>query len=120
MSESTDGGSMTVLGDLICDLNPYTELPQDTTTGLRTGKMQLIMLPQLADPSDPNKKPLIGAIALEVERNYGATWTFKGQAQAVKAAVRIPYRFPVYKNGKLAYWQTESLLIGFAGADGGG
>ena len=23
-------------------------------------------------------------------------------------------------NSKLAYWQTESLLIGFAGADGGG
>jgi hypothetical protein len=120
MSEPTDSGSMTVLGDLICDLNPYTDLPKDPTTGLKPGKMQLLMLPELADPCDPSSKSLIGGIALEIERNYGATWTFKGQTQAVKTAVRIPYRFPVYKCGKLVYWQTEYLLIGFAGADGGG
>jgi hypothetical protein len=59
-------------------------------------------------------------IALEVESNYNPPWTFKGQTQSVKSAARNPYRFPVYKNDRLVYWQSEYLLIGFAGADGGG
>ena len=57
---------------------------------------------------------------IEVERNYGAQWTFKGQQQAVKLAFRIPYRFPVKRDDDTLYWQTEYLLVGYAGADGGG
>ena len=62
----------------------------------------------------------IAQISIEVERNYGGQWAFKGQAQTVKSAFRIPYRFPVQdRSGKTLYWQTEFLLIGYAGSDGG-
>jgi hypothetical protein len=123
---------MAALGELICRLNPYTELPQDKTTGLSTGEMEVVTFPKDAATvtNDENgaqvhagaqEKALtefIAGIAIEVEGNYGEKWSFKGQAFAVKTAVRIPYRFPVYKNGKLAYWQTENLLIGYAGNNG--
>ena len=83
--------------------------------------------PAPSDPVPPKLEkpdPLINAIksiSIEVERNYGAKWTFKGQQQSVKAAYRIPYRFPVKdKDGNTLYWQTEYLLIGYAGEQGGG
>ena len=56
---------------------------------------------------------------IEVQKNYGAAWAFKGQTQNVKAAARIPYRFQVQdKDGNPLYWRTEYLLIGYAGGDG--
>jgi hypothetical protein len=115
---------MAALGELICSLNPYTDLPHNNATGLATGDMELMMLPTLTvPPGGPVGTPNIGAmagIALEIEQNYAATWNFKGQPQVVKTAARIPYRFPVYKNDRLVYWRTEYLLIGLAGAEGGG
>jgi len=116
---SGSGDEMAALGELICRLNPYTELPEDRQTGLKTGEMELKMLP---DPpgGPPSKFPVIANIELELASNYNAQWTFKGQTLNVKTAVRIPYRFPVFKNGDFAYWQTENLLIGFAGDQGGG
>ena len=59
------------------------------------------------------------SVNLEVEENYGTSWNFKGQQQSVKTAFRVPYTFKVKRNGR-SYWQTEHVLIGFAGADGGG
>ena len=114
-----DGDEMAALGELICRLNPYTELKIPDATGLTTGEMELKMLP---DPpgGPPSKFPVIANIELELASNYNAQWTFKGQTLNVKTAVRIPYRFAVCKNGKFAYWQTENLLIGFAGDQGGG
>jgi hypothetical protein len=120
------GGGMAALGELICRLNPYTELPLDATTGEQTGKMEVRMLPpasvstKLRGSSNP-RIASITSIAIEVERNYGSNWTFKGQAQTVRTAFRIPYRFAVKdKDGRTLYWQTEHLLIGYAGAEGGG
>ncbi len=110
---------MGALGELICRLNPYTRLPADPTSGLSTGDMQVGMLPP-ADPAYQDPNATIACMGIEVERNYKPTWTFKGQEQSVTAAARIPYRFPVYKNGALAYWQTEYLLIGFVGGGGMG
>jgi hypothetical protein len=129
---------MNALGELICRLNPYTELPHDTTSGLATGEMQLKMIEpggvvsaaqgeavkkgittqEHAQAHDPLIDTIAG-IAVEVVSNYGEHWVFKGQSHAVKTAVLIPYRFPIFKNGKLAYWQTENLLIGYAGGNGG-
>ena len=37
-------GIMAALGELICRLNPYTDLPEDPTTGLTTGEMQVGLL----------------------------------------------------------------------------
>jgi hypothetical protein len=115
------GDGMAALGELICRLNPYTRLPEDRATGLSTGDMQLGMLPP-ADPQYKNPDPnaTIACMGIEVERDYRAQWTFKGQQQSVKLAFRVPYRFLVKKNGKPIYWQTEYLIVGYAGADGGG
>ncbi len=114
---------MAALGDLICRLNPYTRLPTNPNTGLSTGFMSIGMLPS-AQPgykaNDPNST--IACMGIEVERQYKPVWSFKGQDQTVQAAVRIPYRFPVYSdNGKeLLYWQTEYLLLGYVGGGGMG
>jgi hypothetical protein len=110
---------MDALGELICRLNPYTELPVNQNTGLSTGDMIIGMLP----PADQGYQPpnsTIACMGIEVERNYKPVWTFKGQDQTVQTAVRIPYRFPVLKNGEVAYWQTEYLLLGFVGGGGMG
>jgi hypothetical protein len=121
---SNDSG-MTALGELICRLNPYTRLPKDPATGLKTGDMQLRMLPdaQAGYPAN-NPNSTITCMEIEVERDYGEKWTFKGQQQTVKLAFRIPYRFPVNKVGddgeETLFWQTEYLIVGYAGADGGG
>lgn len=126
-STARGGGSvntgMAALGDLICRLNPYTRLPTNPSTGLSTGFMSIGMLPSAQQgykANDPNST--IACMGIEVERQYKPVWTFKGQDQTVQAAVRIPYRFPVYSdNGKeLLYWQTEYLLLGFVGGGGMG
>jgi hypothetical protein len=118
---------MTALGELICSLNPYTELLQDPVTGLSTGQMDVELLEPAKPPPEEGDSTvkqsdddIIGKIEIEIEENYGTKWTFKGQTQSVKTAVRIPYRFPVFKCNKLVYWRIEYLLIGYAGADGGG
>jgi len=124
-SAPADGGAppldpaMAALGELICRLNPYTRLPEDQTSGLSSGDMQVGMLPAAASgyvANDPDAT--IACMGIEVERNYRPTWNFKGQDQSVTAAARIPYRFEVKKNGKRIYWQTEYLLIGFVGGGG--
>jgi hypothetical protein len=117
------------LAELVCRLNPYTE-QMDSTTGFQTGEMEIVMLPFISPPSDPpSVDDIINSVAIEVDANYGK-WTFEGQSLTVKSACRIPYRFKVTKtNGgdtsatskpKPYYYQTEYLVIGFAGAEGGG
>ena len=111
--------AMGALGELICRLNPYTELPPDPVTKLKTGRMEVATVP----PANAayGQDHTIACMAIEAERNYNATWTFKGQTQKVKAAFRIPYRFQVQdERGQVRYWQTEYLLIGYAGGDGPG
>ena len=114
------GGAMAALGALICRLNPYTQLPFDSAANMQTGPMEVETQPRPTyEPGEGNET--IACMAIEAERNYNTTWTFKGQTQNVRAAFRIPYRFQVQdKNGKVMYWQTEYLLIGYAGGDGGG
>jgi hypothetical protein len=48
---------------------------------------------------------------------HGEKWDFKGQTHSVKTALRVPYRFKVTTNRAETYWQTETLLIGYAGGD---
>jgi hypothetical protein len=113
--------TMAAMGELICRLNPYTRLPQNEDSGLSTGDMEVGMLSPAGTgyaPGDPDAT--IACMGIEVERNYKPTWSFKGQDQSVTTAVRIPYRFAVKKNGKLIYWQTEYLLIGYVGGGGMG
>ncbi len=114
---------MCALGELICRLNPYTKLPKDPTTGLTTAGMRIQGPPAtaLAPATQPlSVDQIIANITVEVVRDYGATWTFKGKTFGVKTAVRIPYRFEVTTDSGETYWQEESLLIGFAGGEGPG
>ena len=114
-------GAMAALGELICRLNPYTELPYDNATNMGTGPMEVVTLPKPIGYAPNPANDTIACMGVEAERNYSTTWTFKGQTQNVKAAFRIPYRFQVKeKGGNVKYWQTEYLLIGYAGGDGPG
>jgi hypothetical protein len=121
---SGDDKGMAAIGELICRLNPYTNQDWNELNQLKTGEMQVCMLPHAAgEPAVYGKldaQYTIAQMSIEVERNYGTQWTFKGQTQHVRSAFRIPYRFPVQdQKGKTLYWQTEYLLIGYAGGDGG-
>jgi hypothetical protein len=116
-----DEYTLLALGTLIARLNPYTNLPLDSA-GHQTGEMQLKELsPAAGGSSDDPVQDIISRTDIEVESGYDSTWNFKGVPQNLKGAARIPYRFAVKdKDGKILYWQTEHLLIGFAGAEGGG
>jgi len=115
---------MSALGELICRLNPYTKRSKDPTAGLKaTGGMQLQprhpgALAKAAQPQTVDE--IIADMPVEVVRNYGEKWAFKGQTFAVKTAVRIPYRFEVTTESGETYWQMETLLIGYAGGEGPG
>ena len=94
---TTDNDSgMTALGELICRLNPYTELPFDKTSNMQTGKMEVGTLPKPTGNYTTNsaQTDTIACIEIEVERNYAAQWTFKGQTQTVKAAFRSTVPVP--------------------------
>ena len=123
---SKNGDAMKLLGQLICDFNPYTEIPAAAGSKTCTGKMCVVTDPPVLPTEASNA--LLQGVAIEVEENYGTQWNFKGQTQSVKTAVRIPYRFPVYRvdpisnqpTQEILYWRTEYLLIGYAGGDGPG
>ena len=76
--------------------------------------------PVVPVPAPDPIEDIIKSIAAEVANNYGEQWSFKGQMLTIKTAVRIPYRFTVTKNGGKPYWQTEYLMIGYAGGGGMG
>jgi hypothetical protein len=55
--------------------------------------------------------------------NYSsAEWSFRGQPQTIKKAVRVTYRYQLKDTGGNAtgFYATEHLLIGYAGGNGGG
>jgi hypothetical protein len=110
---------MALLSDLICNLNPYVNLPPDQVTGHQTGDMELVMLPG----AELTGRDALAAISVQREGGYNSanrTWTFQDRELHIKSAALIPYRFRVMaKNGTFLYYQEESLVVGFAGGDGG-
>jgi hypothetical protein len=116
--ETNDNDQMSaLLGKLINRLNPFTAKPADPKTGLATGEMDLRTFASAAISGHVdaiNEAEILGRMQIEVEDHPGS-WAFKGLAHPIKTAVRIPYRFPVNKNDKASYWQTEHLLVGYAG-----
>ncbi|HEY3908719.1 MAG TPA: hypothetical protein VGM07_02395 [Stellaceae bacterium] len=113
------------LGKLICDMNPYTEMPKWQMSGaVSTGVMDPYVLNPA--PTVPVPTGTTAQFVLEREGRYPAQWNFKGQPYNVNTAVKLCYRFPVL--GKpvnpddpppVLYWVTEYLLIGYLGANGG-
>jgi hypothetical protein len=93
------------LGTLIRMANPYT-----------TGGVNTIQFPSATAGTPPTIDP--SQIPVE-EDNYAAQWTFKGQTQNIKRALRIQYTYPkTDSSGAVLYNVTENLLVGFAGTDG--
>jgi len=129
------------LGNLIMSLNPYTNTNFDGT-GRRTGGLNIYVGdPTPTDPGLPGTISNAGKIQVEVDTNYPADWSFKGQPQKVNTAIRIPYRYPVYGTAggggtvsssgtvstggttgspTILYWVTDYMLIGFEGSGSGG
>jgi hypothetical protein len=104
-----------VLGELVCDLNPY--ITPNTT------EMDIF----LVAPAAGTKPPDLSQVELEVDTKYSAEWDFKGQPQRVNTAVRIKYRYGVGKDktkpvdpktNPAVYWIEDYLLIGYEGAGG--
>jgi len=123
--------AMELLGQLICNLNPYTERSDLPASPRTTGKMDVFLAtnhPPYPDPSNPGGSPPaanpFSQIELEVDTKYAADWTFKGQPQRVNTAVRIKYRYPVFPTddtadpAKALYWIEDYLLLGYEGAGG--
>jgi hypothetical protein len=106
------------LGDLILNLNPYTnhDLPY-TDPVLTTGSMD----PYCNSPSAGTIPPNISQIAVEADGPYRQEWTFKGKPQNIGMAYRIKYRFPVMDQttNTVLYWLEDYMLIGFEGSMGG-
>lgn len=121
----SSGNGMSMLGKLICDMNPYTEMPKFQMSGaLKTGKMNVFVANPSAAPAEPTvtAEPTgtVEQIEVEVDAGYNAQWAFKGQNQNVNTALRVKYKFPVLDaNNKPLYWVTEHLLIGYEGSGAG-
>jgi hypothetical protein len=94
------------LGTLIRMANPYTKGGPTTMSFVAagtTGGTATI---------DPTQIPV-------EEDNYAAQWTFKGQTQNIKRALRIHYTYQKTDDaGTVLYNVTENLLVGFAGSNG--
>jgi hypothetical protein len=103
-----------VLGNLIFALNPYTKRP-DPVSGTATGDMDLYV----DSPTGTMPTGDISQIELEVDTNYPADWTFKGQPQHVNTAIRIRYRYPVLdSSSNPIYYIDDYILVGFEGSGG--
>jgi hypothetical protein len=104
------------LGTLIRMLNPYTD-------GAR-GSMTLGAPVEIsAIAADGDTRVDVSQVQLEIDdyHDYHAEWTFKGQPQRIARGLRIQYRHRANgEAGRAGVCATEHLLIGFAGANGGG
>jgi hypothetical protein len=107
----------TDLGQLILNLNPYTNRDVPYSDPLRkVGEMDIYC----DDPVSGKSTPDVSQIAVEADGPYRQEWTFKGEPRRVGMAYRIKYRFPINdKDGNALYWLEDYLLIGFEGSMGG-
>ena len=126
------------LGKLICILNPYsTEMdnppgaPPVVAQAVQqgaTGQAAPSTVPQEGQQGPQGQAAPSNLKQFQVEvddyiANYtSGTWTFRGQPQTVKRALRITYRYPLkdIHNKDTGFYATEHLLIGYAGGNGGG
>jgi hypothetical protein len=107
----------TDLGQLILNLNPYTnrDIPYSDPV-VTVGNMDIY----LNQPGPGTAAPDISQVEVEPDGPYRQEWTFKGEPQKVGMAYRIKYRFPVNdSSGNPLYWLEDYLLIGFEGSMGG-
>ena len=121
-------GSGTVhahLGELIVNLNPYAN-NKEPTRGQITGPVDIYVKQEPSWPGadedrvgNPTGKST--QVQVEMESNYPAEWTFKGQPQRVYKTARIKYRYPVLdglNSNTVLYWVEDYMLIGYEGGPG--
>jgi hypothetical protein len=94
------------LGKLISMMNPYTD-------GLEGSMDPHMFINPRSELSGRN----IEDVWMEIDSNYPASWTFKGQEQKVNTALRIGYRWKK-QVGETTVWLTDYLLVGFEGSGG--
>jgi hypothetical protein len=108
------------LGNLILNLNPYTNRTITDITPNRTiGQMDIYC----GSPASGTNPPDVSQIEVEADGPYRQEWTFKGEPQKVGMAYRIKYRFAVSYVDSAGTthrsWLEDYLLIGFEGSMGG-
>jgi hypothetical protein len=115
------------LGDLIIRLNPYAN-NKEPHRGQTTGPVDIFMRKApnwppvgatAAAPGAPTGD--LAEVQVEMESNYPAEWTFKGQPQKVYKTARIKYRYPVLdgpNSTTVLYWVEDYMLIGYEGGPG--
>jgi hypothetical protein len=94
------------LGKLISMMNPYTNGEEGTMD-------PHMFIEARSESSDFNIKD----VWMEIDNNYPAPWSFKGQEQKVNTALRIGYRWKK-RRGDTTVWVTDYLLVGFEGSGG--
>jgi hypothetical protein len=101
------------LGELISKLNPYSTVMEHPAD----------MPPAVEGAAPPDPKIHFQIEVHDHYENYSsAEWSFRGQPQTIKKAVRVTYRYQLKDTGGNAtgFYATEHLLIGYAGGNGGG
>jgi hypothetical protein len=102
------------------NLNPYAN-NKEPHRGQFTGPVDIYMR---APPTWPLAGAAtmptgdIGQVQVEMESNYPAEWTFKGQSQKVYKTARIKYRYPVLagpNSTAVVYWIEDYMLVGYEG-----
>jgi hypothetical protein len=117
MPQNTD------LGQLILQLNPYTNraIPY---TGLTTGRIDIYcrQLPPDPEPDPPPPTPpkiVIRNMSYEMDGPYAQDWNFRNQPQRIGMAVRICVRYEIIDHHGDSSWVEDFLLVGYGGGMGG-
>lgn len=134
------------IGKLIRKLNPYTDGSMETMvcgstpanlaglgtliSGLGTaistyaGSTSSANLANVVKAdSDLDEAMHISDLHVRVDNDFHQeymNWTFRGQPQAVKRALRLTYRYELRdrKGAGTGIWVTDHVLIGYCGANG--
>ena len=114
MPQNTD------LGQLILQLNPYTNR-NITHTGLKTGRIDIYC--RQLPPPDPAPPPppavVIPNMSYEMDGPYAQDWNFRNQPQKIGMAVRICVRYEITDALGNSSWVEDYLLVGYGGGMGG-
>jgi hypothetical protein len=103
------------LGELIRALNPYSQQMEHPPNSNGQGVAE-------HDQEGPAARQQFQIEVDDYAANYATgSWTFRGQPQSIKRALRITYRYPLLDaNGNTTnFYATEHLLVGYAGSDSG-
>jgi len=104
------------LGELIRAMNPYSphmEHPANSLGAAAQGE---------GAPTQPAAREQFQVEVDDYSANYSTgSWTFRGQQQSIKRALRVTYRYPLLDSDgeETRFYATEHLLIGYAGSDTG-